>query len=242
MQIVVFPLPSAKFAGNSVTMDWTNGEVQERAESPSLDPNPASDAQINNNLPTASTSSSRIAPAPTLVPAIATNPLPQFDFSFTRSHPINRHNYRYTSCGPSPLPPDLPPFEPHPDSSLNPLTLYRTIPSIPEGVRFSWEDKSPFVSITEDARTITAEKGWRGARANVGLREGSWFWEVKVERGGGEGGRGWKDEQGESGEGEGSWVRVGVGRREGPINAPVGIDGYVPSSPISKSILMISRK
>lgn len=73
--------------------------------------------------------------------------------------------------------------------------------------------------VTEDGKTITAEKGWRAARANVPVREGNWFWEVKVERAGGDGGR----ETG--GVGEGGWARVGVARREASLNAPVGFDG-----------------
>lgn len=77
--------------------------------------------------------------------------------------------------------------------------------------------------LTEDARTVTTDKGFRAARTNVGVREGGWYWEVKVERGGGEGGRHAKGE--EKGEGEGSWCRLGVGRREAPLNAPVGYDG-----------------
>lgn len=75
--------------------------------------------------------------------------------------------------------------------------------------------------MTEDARTITAEKGWRSARANVGVREGNWYWEIKAHRCGGEGSRS------DGGTGEGSWLRIGVGRREAQLNAPCGYDGWV---------------
>jgi len=55
------------------------------------------------------------------------------------------------------------------------------------------------------------------------VREGGWYWEIKVERAGGEGGR---EDKNSGGDGQGSWVRVGVGRRESPLNAPVGVDGH----------------
>ncbi|GAA5845565.1 hypothetical protein JCM9279_003078 [Rhodotorula babjevae] len=148
-----------------------------------------------------------ISNPPLLVPHTLALPDSPFDFYTSRSHPFNKLGFRYTPCGPShgtPLP--VPP--------------QRSIESYPPGARWSWEDRSPFTLLTDDARTITTDKGWRAARSVVGVREGSWYWEVKVDRGGGDGGRD------KGGEGEGSWVRVGVGRREGPLNAPVGIDGY----------------
>ncbi|GAA5946830.1 hypothetical protein JCM3775_001726 [Rhodotorula graminis] len=148
-----------------------------------------------------------ISNPPVLVPHTLALPDSPFDFYTSRSHPFNKLGFRYTPCGPShgtPLP--VPP--------------QRSIESYPPGVRWSWEDRSPFTLLTDDARTITTDKGWRAARSVVGLREGTWYWEVKVDRGGGDGGRD------KGGEGEGSWVRVGVGRRESPLNAPVGIDGY----------------
>ncbi|TKA56945.1 hypothetical protein B0A53_01346 [Rhodotorula sp. CCFEE 5036] len=150
---------------------------------------------------------SDISNPPVLVPHALHLPDSEFEFYSTRSHPFNKHGYRYTPCGPSlgtPLP--VPP--------------QRTIESFPKGVHWSWEDRSQFTVLTEDARTITTDKGWRAARANVGIREGAWYWEIKIERGGGDGGRD------KGGEGQGSWVRPGVGRRESPLNAPVGIDGY----------------
>ncbi|GAA5850560.1 hypothetical protein JCM8547_001914 [Rhodosporidiobolus lusitaniae] len=198
--------------------------IEEREDSPEHDQEEQDDAEEprrratkRKHSPTIQTPSSR-SPAPQLVdPSDISNPpilvphslLPDSPFNFfaTRSHPYNKHSYRYTACGPSlgtPLP--VPP--------------QRAIESFPPGIRWSWEDRSQFTLMTEDARTITTDKGWRAVRSNVGVREGAWYWEVKVERGGGEGGR----DQG--GAGQGSWVRVGVGRRESPLNGPVGIDGY----------------
>ncbi|KAK4704784.1 COMPASS component BRE2, partial [Phenoliferia sp. Uapishka_3] len=151
--------------------------------------------------------SNAAAHPPIFQPHTANLPESSFEFYSTRNHPINKINYRYTPCGPSTTP------------GL-PLAIHRVIEGPPRNVRFSWEDRSSFVLVTEDGRSITAEKGWRAARANVPVREGNWYWEVKVDRGGGDGGR----ETG--GVGEGSWARVGVARREAPLNAPVGFDGH----------------
>lgn len=90
-------------------------------------------------------------------------------------------------------------------------------------MRFSWEDRSSFVLITQDAKTITAEKGWRAARINVPIREGNWYWEFNITRAGGEGAGASAEDGGST---EGSWCRVGVGRRESSLNAPVGFDGH----------------
>lgn len=152
--------------------------------------------------------SSEVAFPPVFLPHTSILPDSPFEFFTTRNHPTNKLIYRYTPCGPSTTP------------GL-PLAIHRVIESPPQCVRFSWEDRSSFVLVTEDAATITAEKGWRAARANVPVREGNWYWEVKVGRCGGDGGR----ETG--GVGEGSWARVGVARREAPLNAPVGFDGCV---------------
>jgi len=54
------------------------------------------------------------------------------------------------------------------------------------------------------------------------MREGKWYLEVKVEVGGGDR----PGEATESHKGDGSHVRLGWGRREAPLNGPVGLDGY----------------
>ncbi|BGP55541.1 transcription factor, contains a PHD finger motif [Rhodotorula sphaerocarpa] len=171
---------------------------------PGSAPGSAPGAAVNPATPT---DPSDVSPPPVLVPHTLQLPPSPFDFYGTRNHPFNKHGYRYTPCGPSlgtPLP--VPP--------------QRTIEPNPRGVHWSWHDRSPFTALTEDARTVTTDKGWRAARTDVGLREGSWYWEIKVERGAGEGGRD------KGGEGQGSWVRVGVGRRESPLNAPPGANRH----------------
>lgn len=144
-----------------------------------------------------------VAPEPALgpVPAHVSLPESEFEFYLPRSHPINRQGFRYLNCAPSTTP-EL--------AGRLPIPFQRLIESVPQQVRFSWEDRSSFTYLTEDARTITTDKGWRAARANVGVREGCWYWEVMVNRAAGDGG---------------SHARIGVGRREAPLNFPTGYDG-----------------
>lgn len=52
------------------------------------------------------------------------------------------------------------------------------------------------------------------------MREGSWYFEVTIEKGVGE------PAPGEKGGAYGPHVRLGIGRREASLNAPVGFDGY----------------
>ena len=100
--------------------------------------------------------------------------------------------------------------------------------------------------MSPSALTCTAEKGFRSGRANVGVREGTWFFECIVLKGGGEGGTGLavsnrgqpvdfaqtSGSHGPSllskgvGSGDGSHVRLGWARREASINGPCGLDAY----------------
>ena len=117
---------------------------------------------------------------------------------------MNRLGFRYTPAGIAP-----------PGSTLP----CRTIESEPPCLRVSWEDRSPFVKVTTDGLGLLGDKGFRSARCNVPVREGRWYMEVKIELGGGE-------PSDHSGRREGSHVRLGWGRREAPLNGPVGLDGY----------------
>lgn len=130
-------------------------------------------------------------------------------FFTTRSHPWNKSGYRYIACGP---------FEDAPPTTY---PIYRTIETSPPGcVKWAWEDRSSYVHISKDGLSVTAEKGFRSARANIPIREGKWYFEIKVERGGGE------KAPAAGGKTEASHVRIGVGRRESGLNAPAGIDGF----------------
>src|SRR6266851_2993513 len=118
------------------------------------------------------------------------------------------------------------------EGSTNP---FRTIESAPRAYRVSWEDRSPFVKVTQDGLCLLGEKGFRSARCNAPVREGRWYMEVAIEHGGGAHGAGnggcggWSDGPGPpkgTGEGEGAHVRLGWGRREAPLGGPCGLDGY----------------
>lgn len=117
---------------------------------------------------------------------------------------VNRVGYRYIPAG------------------INPpghATPCRTIESNPTSFRVSWEDRSPFLKVTKDGLGVAGSKGFRSARCNAPFREGKWYMEVKILHGGGE-------HTGDESRREGSHVRLGFGRREAPLNGPVGLDGY----------------
>lgn len=69
----------------------------------------------------------------------------------------------------------------------------------------------------QDGLGLSGEKGFRSARLNVPVREGKWYMEVRIEKGGGD--------DADSGR-EGAHVRLGWGRREAQLNGPAGLDGY----------------
>lgn len=126
----------------------------------------------------------------------------------TEGHAFNRKldsvAYRYVPAGLTPVGSPLP---------------CRTIESAPTHVRVSWEDRSPFVKVSEDGLTLGGEKGFRSARCNVPVQEGKWYMEVKVEKGGGDG-------KVDNSQADGAHVRLGWGRREAPLNGPIGMDAY----------------
>ncbi|KAF8921475.1 hypothetical protein CPB85DRAFT_1210317, partial [Mucidula mucida] len=140
-----------------------------------------------------------ISRGPTFTP-LADEP----EYFKTEMHGWNRGLHRYAPAGINP-----------PGCSQ----LCRTIESNPTSYRVSWEDRSPFIHTTKDGLGLLGTKGFRSARCNAPVREGKWYLEVKIVRGGGD--RGPRDLGS-----EGSHVRLGWGRREAPLNGPVGLDGY----------------
>ena len=88
----------------------------------------------------------------------------------------------------------------------------------PYGARISYEDASAQLLFSHNA--VTTDKGFRLARANVGAREGRWYWECKILSGVKNVG-----EDGVGGENNGH-VRVGWARREASLEGPVGFDAY----------------
>ncbi|KAK4686210.1 COMPASS component BRE2, partial [Tremellales sp. Uapishka_1] len=126
--------------------------------------------------------------------------------------PMNKNNFRYLPCALSPS-----------SSPSSKAISYRTIPPPPPtpSVHISWTDRQNFLRISPNALSVSTDRGFRSARANMSVRTGSWYYEVLVERGNGSVGGGVG-----SGELGNPHVRVGWGRRESNLDAPVGLDGY----------------
>ncbi|KAH9923949.1 uncharacterized protein BXZ73DRAFT_79349 [Epithele typhae] len=129
---------------------------------------------------------------------------PSSEYFTTEPLCFNRLGFRYTPAG---------------IGSLDHALPFRTIESEPARLRVSWEDRSPFVRVTQDGLRLQGEKGFRSARCNAPVREGRWFLEVAVASGAGARPLG-------PHRNEGAHLRLGWARREAPLNAPAGYDGY----------------
>ncbi|TKY89159.1 hypothetical protein EX895_001690 [Sporisorium graminicola] len=125
---------------------------------------------------------------------------------------VNRNGWRYTAAGPA--------------SQHLRQTLFKTLETRPANVHWCWSDRSPFTKISVNADIISTDKGFRSARTNIGVRQGEWYAEIEI----------LPPEHLTAGVGapgplpapmkDGSHIRLGWGRREAPLNAPVGFDGY----------------
>ena len=82
--------------------------------------------------------------------------------------PINRRGFRYSPCE---------------ASHLLPALSYRGTEYAPFTARINFEDMNPQVYVNEAGTAVTTAKGWRMARANVGVREGDWYYECKIMNG-----------------------------------------------------------
>ncbi|OLL21999.1 Set1 complex component ash2 [Neolecta irregularis DAH-3] len=152
--------------------------------------------------------SSRIKPPPhkpsdfctvpkpaTLLAAATSLDLPRSFYSYSEI-PENRRGFRYTPCEATTLLPSL---------------MYRQIELPPYRAAVNPHDSSSAALIDGDALSVSTNKGFRTARANVCVREGSWYVEFIIERAAGD---------------NGGHVRIGWARREASLDAPVGFDGY----------------
>ncbi len=119
---------------------------------------------------------------------------------------FNRKGYRYIHCI---CDPDFPSSQYHRQSETEPY-----------GPRFNFEDASNHILFDPPGRSITTEKGFRMARANVGAREGRWYWECKILSGVKHPGSVSPARSG------GGHVRLGWARREASLDTPVGFDAY----------------
>ncbi|KAI9792376.1 MAG: hypothetical protein M1835_007881 [Candelina submexicana] len=127
----------------------------------------------------------------------------------TSDHVYNRKNYRYTHC--------------IADRSFPSSRYYRQSETEPFHSRINFEDASSHILFTKDGKTITTDKGFRMARANVGVREGKWYWECKITSG--VTGAPRRESNGQT-NGVGRHVRIGWARREAALDGPVGFDAY----------------
>ena len=98
--------------------------------------------------------------------------------------PFNKKKFRYTPCAAAPEFPQI---------------MYRQISLPPYYARVNWQDMNQNIMIDKEGLTVTTEKGYRMARTNVCVREGEWYVEFKIERGGGD---------------QGGHTRIGFVRRE----------------------------
>ncbi|KAF7730001.1 hypothetical protein EC973_003414 [Apophysomyces ossiformis] len=131
-------------------------------------------------------------------PVLTPTTLPAFPSSANTDHPFNRFGFKYIPCEPSILP----------------LVAYQQAEHSPGGCTISIADRSTYVSVTNDGLTVTTDKGFRMCRANVGVKEGNWYWEATIQQ---------TTEKGKSVD---PHVRIGWARREACLNAPVGYDAY----------------
>jgi len=119
----------------------------------------------------------------------------------------NKKNFHYTHCIADPAFP----------SSL----YYRQSETEPFEPRLNFEDTSTHMFLDESGKHITTDKGFRMAKANVGVRQGRWYWECKVTSGIPKRKRSETHEESPRGH-----VRMGWARREATLDAPVGFDAY----------------
>lgn len=125
-------------------------------------------------------------------------------------HAWNKKGYKYTHCVADP--------------QFRHKQFYRQSEVPPFGPRMSYEDTDRYFHFDESATIVTNEKGWRMGRGNVVAREGRMYYEVKILRGIPPEGPIVDPETGAAV--PAPHVRVGWARREAPLDAPVGYDGY----------------
>ncbi|KAF2084602.1 hypothetical protein K490DRAFT_68537 [Saccharata proteae CBS 121410] len=120
-------------------------------------------------------------------------------------HARGNHRFRYYPCVADPL--------------FSHKQYFRQSDNKPYAPRLSYEDSDKWIHFDDTATVLTNERGWRMARANVVAREGKFYYEVKIIRGGSDVPKGQEHNPQPH-------IRVGWARREAPLDAPVGFDGY----------------
>ncbi|KAF2752601.1 Ash2-trithorax family protein [Pseudovirgaria hyperparasitica] len=121
----------------------------------------------------------------------------------------NKKGYRYTPCI----------ADPH----FRHKQFYRQTENKPYGPRMGFEDTDRTFLFDDTATIMTNEKGWRLGRGNIVAREGRMYYEVRISRG--VPAEGPPVPAGQENVPQ-PHIRMGWARREAPLDAPVGYDGY----------------
>ncbi|CAK9441558.1 uncharacterized protein LODBEIA_P54260 [Lodderomyces beijingensis] len=200
---------------------------------PELGANQFKSARFNQELPTASTTTvrqkstseqqahnvivhPRLRPVPYKPQDIYSQAQPQPYVSMTHSNttfyqvedlPVNRRGFKYKLSRPSPV------FQ---------SNHYATTDLAPFEACISLFDRSTGVLFSRDCKTITTAQGWRSARANVGIRQGSYYFECKIVNANANA----DSANADSNANDSAHVRIGLAKREASLEAPVGYDGY----------------
>jgi COMPASS component BRE2 len=124
----------------------------------------------------------------------------------TTEHVYNRKGFRYTYAI---VDPKFPASRYHRASEVEPFES-----------RLDFKDAGSHMLFDAQISALSTEKGFRMARANVGAREGRFYWECKILSGVK------ADLMDGSGQEGGGHVRVGWARREASLEGPVGFDAY----------------
>ncbi|KAI9803154.1 MAG: hypothetical protein M1833_001225 [Piccolia ochrophora] len=175
----------------------------------STDPTPSSAAPLRYKLPPPKPTDFAVPRGPVFSPHHTKAVVGGQDVQFYESseHVYNRKGFRYTHCIADPAFP----------SSF----YYRQSETEPFTPRINFEDTSSHLLFDEPGTQMTTAKGFRLARANVGVREGRWYWECKITSGIRP-----PDATNAHKEEPRGHVRVGWARREASLDAPVGFDAY----------------
>ncbi|KAL8672339.1 MAG: hypothetical protein Q9168_003192 [Polycauliona sp. 1 TL-2023] len=134
------------------------------------------------------------------------------EFGECFEHISNKKAFRYTNC--------------IADPSFLSSRWFRQTDAEPFEPRFSFQDASSHILFDSGGRSITTEKGFRMARANVCAREGRWYYECKILSGVKPPVHETAPAPQDSSLTEGGHVRFGWARREANLDTPVGFDAY----------------
>ena len=141
--------------------------------------------------------------APILIPVAG---IAGKQFYETTEHVYNRKGFRYTNAI---VDPRFPSSRFHRASEVEPFES-----------RIDFKDVGSHMVLDENMMALSTEKGFRLARANVGAREGRFYWECKILSGVRQDSMDGNPQEG------GGHVRMGWARREASLEGPVGFDAY----------------